>query len=96
MANNSTSASQKKIAELAKQIADHQARLQVIGSNWGEEISNALDATEKRFLERLQEELKNFDFVPNQKKTREQLKKINEKLIKIRTQAWNEAQASVT
>lgn len=89
-------ASQKKIAELAKQIADHQARLQVIGSNWGEEINNTLDATEKKFLEKLQKELKNFDFVPNQKKTLEQLKKINEKLIKIRTQAWIEAQASVT
>ena len=89
-------ASQKKIAELAQQIADHQARLQVIGSNWGEEINNALDATEKKFLEKLQKELKNFDFVPNQKKTLEQLKKINEKLIKIRTQAWIEAQASVT
>ena len=96
MASNSTSTSQKKIAELAQQIADHQARLQIIGSNWGEEINNALDATEKRFLERLQKELKNFDFVPNQKKTLEQLKKINEKLIKIRTQAWIEAQASVT
>lgn len=89
-------ASQKKIAELAQQIADHQARLQVIGSNWGEEINNALDATEKKFLEKLQKELKNFDFVPNQKKTLEQLKKINEKLIKIRTQAWIEEQASVT
>ena len=95
MANNSTSASQKKIAELAKQIADHQARLQVIGSNWGEEISNALDATEKRFLERLQKELKNFDFVPNQKKTLEQLKKINEKLVKIRAQAFADAQKSI-
>ena len=95
MANNSTSASQKKIAELAKQIADHQARLQVVGSNWGEEISNALDATEKRFLERLQKELKNFDFVPNQKKTLEQLKKINEKLVKIRAQAFADAQKSI-
>ena len=95
MANNSTSASQKKIAELAQQIADHQARLQVVGSNWGEEISNALDATEKRFLERLQKELKNFDFVPNQKKTLEQLKKINEKLVKIRAQAFADAQKSI-
>ena len=95
MANNSTSASQKKIAELAKQIADHQARLQVIGSNWGEEINNALDATEKKFLERLQKELKNFDFVPNQKKTLEQLKKINEKLVKIRAQAFADAQKSI-
>lgn len=96
MASNSTSASQKKIADLAQQIAEHQARLQVIGSNWGEEINKALDATEKKFLEKLQKELKNFDFVPNQKKTLEQLEKINEKLIKIRTQAWIEAQASVT
>lgn len=89
-------ASQKKIADLAQQIADHQARLQVIGSNWGEEINNALDATEKKFLERLQKELKNFDFVPNQKKTIEQLEKINEKLIEIRAKAWIKAQASVT
>lgn len=96
MASNSKSVSQKKIAELAQQIADHQARLQIIGSNWGEEINKALDATEKKFLEKLQKELKNFDFVPNQKKTLEQLKKINEKLIKIRAQAWIEAQASVT
>ena len=95
MANNSTSASQKKIADLAQQIADHQARLQIIGSNWGEEINNALDATEKKFLERLQKELKNFDFVPNQKKTLEQLKKINEKLIKIRAQAFADAQKSI-
>lgn len=94
--SNSKSVSQKKIAELAQQIADHQARLQVIGANWGEEINNALDATEKKFLEKLQKELKNFDFVPNQKKTLEQLKKINEKLITIRAQAWIEAQASVT
>lgn len=85
-----------QIAALAKQIADHQARLQVIGANWGEVINDALDATEKKFLEKLQKELKNFDFVPNQKKALAELKKINEKLIKIRTQAWIEAQASVT
>ena len=85
-----------QIAALAKQIADHQARLQVIGANWSEVINDALDATEKKFLERLQKDLKNFDFVQNQKKTLEQLKKINEKLVKIRAQAWIEAQASIT
>ena len=95
MASNSTSASQKKIADLAQQIADHQARLQVIGANWGEQINNALDATEKKFLERLQKDLKNFDFVQNQKKTLEQLKKLNEKLVKIRAQAFADAQKSV-
>ena len=88
-------ASHKKIAELAQQIADHQARLQIIGSNWGEEINNTLDATEKKFLERLQKELKNFDFVPNQKKTLAELKKINEKLVKIRAQAFSDAQKNV-
>lgn len=85
-----------QIAALAKLIADHQAWLQVIGANWGEIINDALDATEKKFLERLQKDLKNFDFIPNQKKTLEQLKKINEKLVKIRAQAWIEAQASIT
>lgn len=95
MANNSTSASHKKIAELAKQIADHQARLQVIGSNWGEEINKALDATEKKFLERLQKELKNFDFVPNQKKTLEQLEKIAKKLSEIREKALFEAKEEI-
>ena len=70
--------------------------MQIIGSNWGEEINNALDATEKKFLEKLQNELKNFDFIPNQKKTLSELKKINEKLIEIRAKAWIEAQASVT
>ena len=94
-ATKTESAKKSKIAELAKQIADHQARLQVIGSNWGEEINNALDATEKKFLEKLQKELKNFDFVPNQKKTLEQLKKINEKLVKIRAQAFSDAQKNV-
>ena len=95
-ATKTETAKKSQIAALAKQIADHQARLQVIGANWGEVINDALDATEKKFLERLQKDLKNLDFVPNQKKTLEQLKKINEKLIKIRTQAWIEAQASVT
>lgn len=94
-ATKTESAKKSKIADLAQQIADHQARLQIIGSNWGEEINNALDATEKKFLERLQKELKNFDFVPNQKKTLEQLKKINEKLVKIRAQAFSDAQKNV-
>ena len=88
-------ASHKKIAELAKQIADHQARLQVIGSNWGEEINKALDATEKKFLERLKKELKNFDFVPNQKKTLEQLEKIAKKLFEIREKALLEAREEI-
>nr|DAM90894.1 MAG TPA: minor capsid protein [Caudoviricetes sp.] len=94
-ATKTESAKKSKIAELAKQIADHQARLQVIGSNWGEIINDALDATEKKFLEKLQKELKNFDFVPNQKKTLQQLKKINEKLVKIRAQAFSDAQKNV-
>lgn len=91
--NNSSRA--KKIAELAKQIADHQARLQVIGSNWGEVINDALDATEKKFLAELTKELKNFDFVQNQKKTLEQLERIAKKLAEIREKALSEAQEEI-
>ena len=91
MANNSTSASHKKIADLAQQIADHQARLQVIGSNWGEVINDALDATEKKFLSELTKKLKNFDYSANTKKTLDQLSKIAKKLAEIREKALSEA-----
>ena len=95
MASNSTSASKKKIADLAKQIADHQARLQVIGSNWGEVINDALDATEKKFLAELTKKLKNFDFSANTKKTLDQLDKIAKKLAEIREKALSEAREEI-
>ena len=95
MASNSTSASQKKIADLAKQIADHQARLQVIGSNWGEEITDRLDASEKKFLAELTKKLKNFDYSANTKKTLDQLEKITKKLSEIREKALSEAREEI-
>ena len=95
MASNSTSASQKKIAELAQQIADHQARLQVIGSNWGEEITDRLDASEKKFLAELTKKLKNFDYSANTKKTLDQLEKITKKLSEIREKALSEAREEI-
>ena len=95
MASNSTSASKKKIADLAKQIADHQARLQVIGSNWGEEITDRLDASEKKFLAELTKKLKNFDYSENTKKTLDQLEKITKKLAEIREKALSEAREEI-
>ena len=91
--NNSYKA--KKIADLAQQIADHQARLQVIGSNWGEVINNALDATEKKFLAELTKKLKNFDYSANTKKTLDQLEKITKKLAEIREKALLEAREEI-
>lgn len=95
MASNSKSTSQKKIADLAKQIADHQARLQVIGSNWGEEITDRLDASEKKFLAELTKKLKNFDYSANTKKTLDQLEKITKKLSEIREKALSEAREEI-
>lgn len=95
MANNSTSANHKKIAELAQQIADHQANLQIIGSNWGEEITDRLDASEKKFLAELTKKLKNFDYSANTKKTLDQLDKIAKKLAEIREKAISEAREEI-
>ena len=89
------STSQKKIADLAKQIADHQARLQVIGSNWGEEITDRLDASEKKFLAELTKKLKNFDYSANTKKTLDQREKITKKLSEIREKALSEAREEI-
>ena len=88
-------AEKSKIAELAQQIADHQARLQVIGSNWGEEITDRLDASEKKFLAELTKKLKNFDYSANTKKTLDQLEKITKKLSEIREKALSEAREEI-
>lgn len=91
--NNSSRS--KKIADLAQQIADHQARLQVIGSNWGKEIADRLDASEKKFLAELTKKLKNFDYSANTKKTLDQLDKIAKKLAEIREKALSEAREEI-
>ena len=84
-----------QIADLAQQIADHQARLQVIGSNWGKEITDRLDASEKKFLSELTTKLKNFDYSANTKKTLDQLSKIAKKLVEIREKALSEAKEEI-
>lgn len=94
-ATKTESAKKSKIADLAKQIADHQARLQVIGSNWGEEITDRLDASEKKFLAELTKKLKNFDYSANTKKTLDQLEKITKKLSEIREKAISEAREEI-
>lgn len=76
------------IARLARQIAEHQARIQVIAANWGEGVVDHLDATEKKVLSTLAEELKNFEFTPNAKKSLEALRAIGDRLIGIRSAAW--------
>ena len=84
-----------KIADLAVQIADHQARLQVIAANWGEEINEHLNTTEKAFLAGLAKELKGFRFNPNAKETLDRLKKITAKLNAIRKAAYERAEEKV-
>ena len=63
-------------ADLAKQIADHQARIQVIAANWEETITERLNATEKKLLAAIAKELANFKYHPNAKETLVRLKRI--------------------
>lgn len=95
MAKVTTKSNRSQIADLAVQIADHQARLQVIAANWGEEINEQLNAAEKAFLVRLSRELKGFTFNPNAKETLDRLKKITAKLNAIRKAAYVRAEEKV-
>ena len=95
MAKTNRESNRSQIADLAWQIADHQARIQTIAANWGEEITEQLNATEKAFLAKLAKELKNFKFNTNAKETLDRLKKITDKLNAIRQAAYQRAEEKV-
>lgn len=82
-------------ADLAKQIADHQARIQVIAANWSETITEHLNATERKFLATIANELEGFKFRPNAKETLVRLKKIVSVLRKLRLRGWKAAQEAI-
>lgn len=84
-----------QFADIAKQIADHQARIQVIAANWAETITEHLNATEKKLLAAIAKELKNFTFRPNSKETLTKLKRILTVLRKLRLAGWKAAQAAI-
>lgn len=85
-----------EIARLAKQIAGHQARIQVIAANWGSEINGILTASERAFLSKLSKKLKNFEFHPNALKTLSDLRKICRELTAIRQAAYARAEKKIT
>lgn len=81
----------EKLAKLAKAIADHQARLQVIGANWGAIIAQKLNASERDLLKQLEKSMSHFSFRPNDPDCLKRLEKICEKLSAIRHAAISEA-----
>lgn len=81
----------EKLAKLAKAIADHQARLQVIGANWGEIIAQKLNASERDLLRQLEKSMSHFSFRPNDPDCLKRFEKICEKLSAIRHIAISEA-----
>lgn len=95
MSKTNPKSNRSQIADLALQIAEHQARIQTLAANWGEEITEQLNATEKAFLSRLAKELKNFKFNQNAKETLDRLKKITARLNAIRQAAYQRAEEKV-
>ncbi len=96
MAKKKPTSNRGEIARLAKQIADHQARIQVIAANWGEDINSLLTASERAFLSKLAKMLKDFEFHPNALKTLSDLRKICRELNAIRQAAYLRAQEKIT
>lgn len=80
-----------EIARLAKQIADHQARIQVIAANWWAMTVAALDATEKKYLAELAKGLSGVNFMANDPGSIRRLKKLCAKLAAIRAIGWANA-----
>jgi SPP1 gp7 family putative phage head morphogenesis protein len=95
MAKVNPDSTRSKIADLALQIAEHQARIQTISANWGAEIIEQLNASEKLFLSRLSKELKGFKFNANAKETLARLKKITDRLNSIRQTAFRRAEEKI-
>lgn len=84
-----------QVAKLAKQIADHQARIQVIAANWWSLIVAALDATEKKYLAELAKGLAGIHFIANDPGSLARLRQLCEKLAAIRAIGWLNAQKSI-
>lgn len=85
---NITAAKQKTLAELGAQIAKHQARLQVIASNWYALTMTELDAVERKYLSALEKGLDDFVFVANQAGSIENVRRLASKLAAIRETAF--------
>jgi SPP1 gp7 family putative phage head morphogenesis protein len=96
MAKTAPTSKRGEIARLAKQIADHQARIQVIAANWGAELNDVLTASERALLAKLSKLLKNFEFHPNALKTLSDLRKICRELTAIRQAAYARAEKKIT
>lgn len=86
---------QERIAQLARVIADHQARLQVIGANWGAIIAKHLDASERELVSKISKYLIGFKFLANSADTLKMLTRIVEKLNAIRAAAFAEAKKEI-
>jgi SPP1 gp7 family putative phage head morphogenesis protein len=84
------------IARLASQIAEHQARIQVIASNWWMLIVSALDATEKQYLATLAKGLAGIEFIANDPTSLKKLTKLCAKLAAIRAAGWMAAEKQIT
>ncbi|MBE6377215.1 MAG: hypothetical protein E7051_00175 [Lentisphaerae bacterium] len=91
MAKKKPTSNRGEIARLAKQIADHQARIQVIAANWWAMTVAALDATEKKYLAELAKGLAGIRFLQNDPGSIGRLKKLCAKLAAIRAIGWANA-----
>ena len=83
------------VARLANQIAEHQARIQVIASNWWSVIVASLDATEKKYLSTLAKGLAGIEFIANDPTSLKKLTNLCAKLAAIRAAGWMAAEKQI-
>ena len=85
----------ERIAQLARAIADHQAHIQVIGSNWGAVVIEKLNASERALVAQLEKSLSHLTYRANDPDIVRRLESVCDKLKAIRAAAIVEAQKAV-
>ncbi len=82
-------------ADLRKQIAQHQADLQRLGSAWGQIVVDELDDADRRTIAYIREQLGTLKFRHNTAAGLKQLESIRKQLESIRVNAYARAQRKI-
>lgn len=87
----------KLLAELAKQIADHQANLTRLGEAWGQKIVDQFDDIDRKTIAKLKDLLEDVkaNYKINTAKSVSQLEYIRQQIQKIRIKAFIRAEKEI-
>ena len=81
----------KRLMELAFTIADHQARIEMLGSKWAALLTEKLDATELKMLDMIREYMEKHSRGMSSVTAVQDFERLERKIKKLRLSAYQEA-----